>query len=687
MHYLLLFIIFSLSVFHGSVSYAQPNLTPYQPSGWSDKIVVSKTTGTNTDSSPLYATDTLYVDWAVINNGTGATAARFYTKLYVDGVERQSWYADPPLNVNYYAYVTDYSIGTLSAGTHALKIVTDATGVISESNEADNEYTKSITVTASTLPNLTPYQPSGWSDKIVVSKTTGTNTDSSPLYTTDTLYVDWAVLNNGTAATTSTFYTKLYVDGVEKQSWYYNPPLNVNYYTYVTDYSIGTLSAGTHTIKIVADATGVISESNESDNEYTKTITVTASTLPNLTPYQPSGCSDKIVLTKTPCAGNPNMVDETPFYSTDTLYVAWWVINNGSVPTTTNAPMAIYLDGQVVHINIVGPLQPGQTANCCLCVSVGPLSAGTHTIKIVVDTTNAVDESNEADNEYTKNITVISEGVTLKKALVLLIDFSDESGQESRDYFQQLLFGNKPAQAPKGSVKDYYLEVSYNKLLIQGQVNNDSIAWIRLPQASTYYAGNCYGIAIPQQCQAVYPQNAQKMVEDAVVTARNLGLDFGPYDTDGDGIVDAFFVIHAGRGGERSGDRNDIWSHRWVTRNPVDTGSTNSLGQPVFVRDYSTEPEYWNSIGDMTIGVFAHEFAHILGLPDLYDTDTSPYDSQGVGRWSLMASGSWNGTLGDTPSHMDAWSKYFLGWVAPIKVTGALANESIHQVETDSVVY
>ena len=32
---------------------------------------------------------------------------------------------------------------------------------------------------ASTLPNLTPYKPANWSDKIVVSKTTGTHTDSS----------------------------------------------------------------------------------------------------------------------------------------------------------------------------------------------------------------------------------------------------------------------------------------------------------------------------------------------------------------------------------------------------------------------------------------------------------------------------------------------------------------------------
>lgn len=129
-------------------------------------------------------------------------------------------------------------------------------------------------------PNLTPYQPPGWSDKIVVINKTGCTstacTDSSRLYITDTLYIDWAVINNGTAATSATFYTQLYVDGVAKSSWYNNPPLNFSNsnWVYLLDYSIGALSAGTHTIKIVADSTGVIDESNEGDNEYTKTITV-----------------------------------------------------------------------------------------------------------------------------------------------------------------------------------------------------------------------------------------------------------------------------------------------------------------------------------------------------------------------------------------------------------------------------
>jgi hypothetical protein len=82
----------------------------------------------------------------VINNGTSPTGAPFYTELYVDGVLRASWHTDPPLNLNFYAYVEDYSIGALPAGTHTIRIRTDSTGAIDESNETDNEYTKTFNV-------------------------------------------------------------------------------------------------------------------------------------------------------------------------------------------------------------------------------------------------------------------------------------------------------------------------------------------------------------------------------------------------------------------------------------------------------------------------------------------------------------------------------------------------------------
>ncbi len=125
----------------------------------------------------------------------------------------------------------------------------------------------------SPLPNLISYKPQGWSDKIVVSNSTGTNSDSNPLYTTDTLYVDFAVLNDSDVSISSRFYATLYVDGILRttRNW---DSLSAHYYGYIEDYSIGSLNAGTHTIKIIADSSGAIDESKEWDNEYTKTIYV-----------------------------------------------------------------------------------------------------------------------------------------------------------------------------------------------------------------------------------------------------------------------------------------------------------------------------------------------------------------------------------------------------------------------------
>src|SRR5258705_145894 len=107
-------LLFSMSAF------AQPNLKPYQPAGWSDKIVVSTVMGTYTDSAPLMTTNTLHVDWAVVNNGNSA-ANNFSTSLYVDGVLQASW-DKPSLGTSIYTFVQDQSIGSLSAGSHTVTI-------------------------------------------------------------------------------------------------------------------------------------------------------------------------------------------------------------------------------------------------------------------------------------------------------------------------------------------------------------------------------------------------------------------------------------------------------------------------------------------------------------------------------------------------------------------------------------
>ena len=128
------------------------------------------------------------------------------------------------------------------------------------------------------MPNLRPYQPRDWSNRIVVSSEEDTHSDSFLLRDTDNLFVDFAVVNAGSASVTESFRVELFVD--ERLALAYESerssasPLMSNYFMSLSDIWIGRLSAGTHTLKIVVDTEDAVAESNEQDNEYSRTITV-----------------------------------------------------------------------------------------------------------------------------------------------------------------------------------------------------------------------------------------------------------------------------------------------------------------------------------------------------------------------------------------------------------------------------
>lgn len=255
------------------------------------------------------------------------------------------------------------------------------------------------------------------------------------------------------------------------------------------------------------------------------------------------------------------------------------------------------------------------------------------------------------------------------KILCILVDFSDKVAQIDPREFDTLIFENQ-----FGTVRHYYDEVSYGQLDIVAVDFPSAIGWQRAPQTLAWYANNDYGTGS-------YPQNTQKLCEDLVDMVAPL-VDFSEYDNDGNGWVDVVMIAHAGRGAEYSGSTGDIWSHKW--------GISPRLIDGVYISSYTIMPEYWNSPGDMTIGVYCHELGHAFGLPDLYDTeDTSQGGtvSQGIGRWSLMAGGSWNGINGSSPAHLDAWCRQEVGWLNPINITSNQTNVSIPNVETNEVAF
>lgn len=250
--------------------------------------------------------------------------------------------------------------------------------------------------------------------------------------------------------------------------------------------------------------------------------------------------------------------------------------------------------------------------------------------------------------------------------LIILVDFSDmphENGFHSEPYqFDSLLFSVNVSNP--GSMTDYYLDNSYGQALLVGQVTQ----WYRMPQPYSYYVNGQRGFG-------TYPRNAQKLTEDAIAAA-DPDINFNLYDNDDDGYVDALFVVHAGPGYEDTGNLNYIHSHAWVISSPI-------WVDDVIAYRYSMEPEETGSRALISIGVFCHEFGHVLGLPDLYDYG---YDSDGVGMWSIMASGSWGGG-GRRPVHFDGWCKLHLGFVNPTVLQRNLEHEQIDAAEYSPDIY
>lgn len=250
-------------------------------------------------------------------------------------------------------------------------------------------------------------------------------------------------------------------------------------------------------------------------------------------------------------------------------------------------------------------------------------------------------------------------------ALTLLGRYSDSNPRYSREQFQQKLFDGPN---PTGTIADYYSEISYQQLHFTGYCTN----WYQVPGTMASYVGNDNGLSA----------NGGPRFTLDLIKAADSTLDFSKYiqyyDNQGNPRIGFVAVVHTGAGAE-AGAQN-IWSHRWNFRmltngQPYRTNDIDSVsGKYVLIDgDYAIQPELKgnnNQIGDLIeIGVFTHEFGHIFGLPDLYDTDNS---SEGLGNWCLMAGGSWggNGNTPETPVHMSVWCKKQLGWINVVDIGG-----------------
>lgn len=257
------------------------------------------------------------------------------------------------------------------------------------------------------------------------------------------------------------------------------------------------------------------------------------------------------------------------------------------------------------------------------------------------------------------------------RMIVILMQFPNLQLTYSRDFFDNLfnqvgynLNGNE------GSVKDYFNASTFGQLNVVSTV------------AGPFTASNNYEMY--GQAQSGY--SGAKVLLTEAVNAANPTVNFANYCNSGSNYVDCVYMIYAGYA-QSGGTSNTIWPHRSVIYPEINLDG-------VYIYDYACSSEMsgstWNP-EPPTIGTICHEFSHVLGLADFYDTD---YQNQGQsfdsGPWDLMASGNYNNN-GKCPPLWSSFQRNLLN-LCPINelvTTGAdgKGNKTLTPLYIDNKAY
>jgi M6 family metalloprotease-like protein len=222
------------------------------------------------------------------------------------------------------------------------------------------------------------------------------------------------------------------------------------------------------------------------------------------------------------------------------------------------------------------------------------------------------------------------------KQLVVLIRFADHINRtlpEPNEYDIMLnQRGGDSVLAPSGSVRDVFLEISYNQLSVESVVYN---GWITLSKTEEYYADLAMGTGT----------KFNEAVSEAMdIIDRDESFSLSHFDKDEDDIIDVITFFHSGYGAENGGRdcetnaeiANRVWSHFHGDRG-ISWCSKNARNGELCVDPYIVATGLWGTCSSIIcrIGTVSHEIGHFLGLKDMYDGNGL---GSGVGCYSIMAS-------------------------------------------------
>ena len=218
--------------------------------------------------------------------------------------------------------------------------------------------------------------------------------------------------------------------------------------------------------------------------------------------------------------------------------------------------------------------------------------------------------------------------------IVVPVEFADTLGSSSITTLNKQVFEN---------VRGYFQTVSYGKISLIGEIYD---SWITLPENMSFY-GYWGG-------ENDHNTGAFRLIMDVIHYVDPL-IDFSSYDF--------ILIVHSGEDEAVSQNSTDIRSWGYWENLGAKTQDDLIFNQGAVISEFSS------------LGMFCHEFGHVLGLPDLYNTDKNS-STIFVGKWGLMGLGNYNGDpLGSKPSHIMGWGKMFLGWINTAQIVEINANQ------------
>ena len=155
--------------------------------------------------------------------------------------------------------------------------------------------------------------------------------------------------------------------------------------------------------------------------------------------------------------------------------------------------------------------------------------------------------------------------------------------------------------------------------------------------------------------------NVGEMIKEACVLANQDGADFTLYDNDNDGNVDFVYVLYAGYAEAEGASEETIWPHN----SNLQYYGINCRVDGKTVGNYACSNELSYITGQYNgIGTFCHEFSHVLGLPDLYETNTPRQGLHTLYQWDILDYGCYN-NYSNTPCAYSSYERFYMGWLTP----------------------